>query len=256
MFDAKDLLGQLLQSSGNRATRDRIGHALNPQGPGGQGDALGGLLGGIAGEAGSVFGRVGRSVGAGDPLAVGGLAALAGAVLGGGGKSARGALGAGALALLGSLAYSALSKGREPAAGAAAEAPLELREPHTAAEEQAVQQTALVVLKAMVHAAKADGAVDAAEMDRILGRLDEAGADSEARAFILEEMRRPGDLDGLIAQVSSPELAVEVYAASLLAITVDTPGEKEYMRRLAAGLHLDGETVGHIHAQLGVELTH
>lgn len=40
------------------------------------------------------------------PLAIGGLGALAGALLGGG----RGAVGGGVLAVLGSLAYSALSK--------------------------------------------------------------------------------------------------------------------------------------------------
>ena len=66
--------------------------------------------------------------------------------------------------------------------------------------------------------AKADGAIDGGEMSRIMGKLHESGTDSEARDFVMGELQKPLDLDALVRAVKSPEVAVQVYGASLLAI--------------------------------------
>jgi uncharacterized membrane protein YebE (DUF533 family) len=166
----------------------------------------------------------------------------------------KGALGGGVLALLGGLAMTALRNQTGAASGPgqlAKEAPLGLREPQDPAEEAELERTAQLVLRAMINAAKADGQIDAGEMQRIVGRLEEGGADDEARDFVLDEMRKPEDLDGLIREGRSPEVAVEVYAASLLAIEVDTPAERDYLRRLAERSNLDAGTVRRVHEALG-----
>jgi uncharacterized membrane protein YebE (DUF533 family) len=186
-------------------------------------------------------------------LAMGGLAALAGAVLGGR-HGMGGAVGGGLMALLGSLAFSVL-KNRAATAQAdpaelAREAPLGLREPQTPEEETELQNTALLVIRAMINAAKADGAIDGAEMSRILGKLGELGTDDEARDFVMSELQKPIDLDALIRAVKNREVAVQIYGASLLAIEVDTPAERDYLQRLANGLGLDGETIERVHASL------
>jgi uncharacterized membrane protein YebE (DUF533 family) len=160
------------------------------------------------------------------------------------------------MALLGSLALEALqSWSRQPTGSAPGalptELPLGLRAPVNADEESELESQAMVVLKAMINAAKADGQIDDAERQRILGKLGEAGVDTEAREFVQAEMRRPFDVDGL-PEVSNPQTAVEVYAASLLAIEVDTPAERDYLRRLAQGLGLEERTVQQLHATLGV----
>jgi len=214
------------------------------------------MLGGLAEMARSLFGGTVRASQSGNPLAVGGLGALAGALLGGGGGAARGALGGGAMALLGSLALEAVQGlSSQPAGGAPAappaELPLGLRAPANAAEENALESKAMVILKAMINAAKADGQLDNAEMQRILGQLEEAGVDAEAREFVQAETRRPFDSHGF-PEVSNVQTAVEVYAASVLAIEVDTPAEREYLRRLAQGLGLEERTVQRLHATLGV----
>ena len=54
-----------------------------------------------------------------------------------------------------------------------------------------------LLLRAMINAAKADGQIDGTEMNNILGKLDEAGEGQDAKDFVLAEMRRPLDLDGL-----------------------------------------------------------
>ncbi len=95
MFKARELLGQVMQAGMTDTTANRMRHAMGPRGLGetgnplgqlfGQGGGQGGALGGLAGMAESMAGDAGRSVQSGNPLAVGGLGALAGAVLGGGG---------------------------------------------------------------------------------------------------------------------------------------------------------------------------
>jgi uncharacterized membrane protein YebE (DUF533 family) len=192
-----------------------------------------------------------------NPMAVGGLGALAGALLGGGGGAAKGAVGGGAMALLGGLALQVLKNWGQPgatpdAAELAREAPLGLREPQGQAEEQELQSTAELMLKGMISAAKADGQIDQQELDRIVGKLEDAGADPDAREFGVGELRKPLDLDGLVRQVPSPEVGVQLYAASLLAIEVDTQAEQQYMQRLAQGLGLDAGVVQRIHQALGV----
>ena len=65
-------------------------------------------------------------------------------------------------------------------------------------------------------------------------------------------MRRPLNLKSLLRDVSNPQMAAEVYAASLLAIEVDTPAERDYLRQLAQGLGLDKGVVQRLHLTLGV----
>ena len=267
MLNARDLLGQLMQAGMTNSSSNRINHALGSGGLGQPGNPIGDLLrdlqgggqthgfGGLAEAAQSMFGDAKQSVQSGNPLAIGGLAALAGAVLGGGGGAVKGALGGGALALLGSIAMSALKNYQSGAAPSGDEvakaAPLGLREPQTPAEEAEVERTAGLILGAMINAAKADGQIDGAELQRIVGKLEEAGADDEARQFVMRELQKPLDVEGLAGQVRSPEVAAEVYAASLLAIEVDTPAERDYLRRLATSLGLDDGTIHRLHQIMG-----
>ena len=254
-MNAQSLLDALLQANPAGATQSRVNHAAGPQGLASPGSPLAGILGGLAETAGGLF-NVGRErVQRGDPAAIGGLGALAGLVLGGRG----GALGGGALALLGSLAYSVLKKaggeaGPVPPEQLEREAPLGLRPAASPAEDVAVEDAARLIIAAMVSAAKADGAIDGAEMGRLMSKVKEAGADAEDQAFLLGELQKPVDLEGLIRSVTTPEAAAQVYAASLLAIEVDTPAEVDYLRRLADGLGLSPDVVQEIHNTLGVSV--
>jgi uncharacterized membrane protein YebE (DUF533 family) len=277
MFDARSILGQLLEAQQGRGrTQDRLGHALGPQGLGRGGNPLGDLLSNMLGGAsgaglgdltrkaeemmGAQPGAVRGTLQDKNQLAMGGLAALAGAVLGGRRGGMGGALGGGLLAMLGSLAFAAL-KNPPATAGTTApagtgqlerEVPLGLREPQTPGEETQLQNTALLALRAMIAAAKADGSIDGGEMSRILGKLDELGSDSEARDFVMNELQKPLDMDALVRDANTSELAVQVYGASLLAIDVNTDAEREYLKKLAAALGLDQETVDRVHVTLGV----
>jgi uncharacterized membrane protein YebE (DUF533 family) len=115
---------------------------------------------------------------------------------------------------------------------------------------------ATVMIRAMIAAAKADGEIDPQERQRILGRLEAAGADPEAQAFVRDEMAGPGDLQAIVSAVDSPHTAIEVYAASLFAIDIDTPAEAVYMRQLAQGLGLNPTLVRELHASLEAPKPH
>jgi uncharacterized membrane protein YebE (DUF533 family) len=271
MFNARDLLGAVMQSGMTQSATDRVGHAMGPQGVGGGdsplgqifGQVLGGLgqgggqgqggaLDAILGKAGGMLGEATGAVKSGNPLAIGGLAALAGAILGGGGDAVKGAVGGGLLAVLGGLAMNVL-RNQAPARGQAVGGgmPLGLKAPETAEDDTALDRRALLIVEAMVSAAKADGQIDSGERNRIAGRVKESGAGAEALEFLMDEMQRPLDLAALVAKVTGSEEAIEVYGASLLAIEVDTQAEVDYLRRLAEALGLDANVVSQIHQALG-----
>lgn len=109
----------------------------------------------------------------------------------------------------------------------------------------------VLMVRAMIEAAKADGTIDAEERRRIFACLVDADASDSDRRALIATLDQPPDMDGLVACVTNPDLAVEVYAASLLAIRDDKPSEQRYLARLAGRLKLAPETVAAMHARFG-----
>ncbi len=117
----------------------------------------------------------------------------------------------------------------------------------TAAPPAAASQgDALAVLRAMIAAAKADGQVDAAEHQHIFGQINKLSLSAEEKAFLLEEFSRPLDLDAVVASATTPELGLELYAASRLVIAEASPAEGAYLQLLAARLALPPALSGEI----------
>ena len=258
-----DLLGAMMQSGMTSSSNQRLQNAFGggsgglletlgglfggQRSGGGLGDllssALGGGGGGQGGMLGDVLNQVGQAAGGKQNLALGGLGALAGALLGG-------ALGGGVMALLGAMAFKAL-QGSGQGSG---QAPLGLIEPQTEADQQALEQHTELVLKAMINAAKADGQIDEEEIRRIIGKLQEAGSDAEDQRYVLAQMQKPLETEKLISAVrGQPELAAQVYAASLMAIEVDTSAERAYLGKLASGLGLTPEVTRRIEEMVGLQ---
>ncbi len=224
MFDAKRLLDQFLGG--------------NPADGAGQPGAGAGV-GGIVGRA-QTFARD-------NPLLAGGLAGgLAGVVLG------RGGLGTlvkvGGMAAIGGLAYNAYrnwqhsqgAAGAPPVPGDSVLLPPPADSPFAPANAPSGEsKLAETLIVAMIAAAKADGRIAAEERGRIYERLEEGGLDAEEVAFLNREFQEPVSLERIAAGVHSKEEALEVYAASLIAIRADTPAEQEYLAALAARLGIE-----------------
>ncbi|MGX7707876.1 tellurite resistance TerB family protein [Methylobacterium sp. Gmos1] len=268
MFDAKRLLDQFLGggprggSSGGYPGQAPHGHAPSPLeqvarslgGGGGKAAILGGLaslvLGGRRGHGGfgSGFGAPGMGSGMGSGL----------------GSTGR----LGGLALIGTLAYQAYqswqanqaqtnrsqsaapprASGFIPSADEAARMLGGTRfAPSSPADEQ---DRARALLIAMITAAKADGHIDADEQGRIFGEMDRHALDADDKAFLMDALRAPVDVEAVARLARGPEQASEIYAASLMAVTVDTPQERAYLDHLARRLGLDPGYARHIEATL------
>ena len=275
-MNAMDLLGTLMNSGMSRSGGRRIEHSMGSGGMGGPGGILGQVLGGGGSAAGSgglmdMLGKMAGTLsqGASDGAVPAGMGAsgsggdllgnLAGALFGGGAGSSRSTAGAGGMAMLGGLALEAL---RKMGGASAATQSLDiddatrlvagLRKPANVEEEQQVMDVASLTLKAMINAAKADGRIDEMETERIVGKLKEGGISDEEQRFVAEEMRKPMDMDSIARAVPNQQVATQIYAASLLAIEVDTDKERRYLQDLAAALKLDNKAVGYLHSALGV----
>ncbi len=217
-----------------------------------------------AGQAGKVqTGKTGGALdaipdslkGFGGGMAAGGLAAV---LLGskGGRKMAKKAVKLGGLAVLGGLAYKAYNdwqatKGGNSTVsqGEAADAAANMKNitpkvegtPFLPAPKVERNELAIKLLRAMIAAAKADGHIDAAEQQRIFAKLDEAGLTAEEKGFMMDELRKPLDIDAIVKLADNDAEAVEIYAASCLAIDPDDPAEQAYLSMLAARLKLAPE---------------
>ncbi len=222
----------------------------------GAGGSLGGL-GGLGKLAQDYLGS--QQAGGLSGAQIGGLGALVGAVLGGGGGALRGAAGGGVMAILGSMALSALKNYQSGASSSATDAPAQRMAPPPVTEEEVAAVTdpltERLVLRAMIDAAKADGKVDQDEMQRIIGKIEPGSITPEERQYVIDEMSRPADPGGLARAVQSPAVAAQVYAASILAIHIDTEAERTYLRDLATALRLDAGTVQRLHQMTGAPAT-
>ncbi|WP_026379934.1 tellurite resistance TerB family protein [Afifella pfennigii] len=247
MIDPQKLLDDFLGTGsaargGEVEARGRQSGLNQAAGGGSVQDQIGGLLGGQGGSA--LKGAL-----------AGGLATY---LLGSkrGRKLGKKAVTYGGMALVAGLAYKAWQNHQANKAGVAPqhapEAPRQI-EALPATEGTVFQPTgregderARLILSAMIAAAKADGYIDSAEQAAIFTRIDEIDLDPEAKGILMDEMRRPLSIGELVEKVSSEEVAMEVYTASLLAIDPDHPAERAYLDMLAARLGLAEELVAEI----------
>lgn len=247
-------------------------------GPGGMfGGGPGGMPGGGPGAIFDMLGKMAKSMfggGAPGPGGSGGfspfdlLNSIGKTVFGGssGGSAAGpGSAGWGANTVLGAIAAKALEMaksamggdqgGGQPPAFALDDATAViagLRKPANAHEEQQVQDVATLTVRAMINAAKADGRIDEKESERLVGKLREDGVTEEEQRFVMEEMRKPMDTEGLVRAVPNQQVAAQIYIASLMAIEVDTDAEKRYMQELASKLGLNQQVVAYLHQAVGL----
>jgi uncharacterized membrane protein YebE (DUF533 family) len=234
MLDAKRLLDQFLGGEAGNRIGHKLGRGFDP----------------------SQLGDLARGLGGGS-LGGGALAGgLAGILLGSkkGCKLGGSALKIGGMALIGALAYKAYrdwQAGQPAAQSVEQNAPMlpppkdTPFNPSTEAEQQSLGRH---LLRAMIAAAKADGHIDAEQQANIFAEMDKLDLDADDKAFVMDELRAPLDVDAVAKAARTPEEAAEIYTAALLAIDVDNAAERGYLALLAARLKLDDKLVEHLHA--------
>lgn len=130
--------------------------------------------------------------------------------------------------------------------------PQRLPQPETqmrGADPDRQNQEALILIRAMVQAAKADGRLTQEEQRAILERI---GGDSpDARRYLEREFQTDTNVRDFAWSVPLG-LEHKVYSISLAAIDLDTKAESDYLRQLAHGLRLPYEVCNHIHQRYGI----
>jgi uncharacterized membrane protein YebE (DUF533 family) len=106
---------------------------------------------------------------------------------------------------------------------------------------------ALLLIRAMIAAANADGEISPEERQGILRKLDEAGAGPDERQLVERELTNPMSTDALVREVRDEQTAEQVYLASALAIEPDTEAERSYLQYLAARLKIDPQRAQELH---------
>jgi uncharacterized membrane protein YebE (DUF533 family) len=95
------------------------------------------------------------------------------------------------------------------------------------------------MLKAMIAAAKSDGHMDSRERELVQGELTRLQADAATRQWVQAELEKPVDPAEVAASAQGPEMAAEIYLASLLVVDDTSTMERAYLDALARELRLD-----------------
>ena len=210
------------------------------------------LGGQLADAGGAVAERLKTDPDARNAAMIGAGGVMAGLVAGAASPRLAGAMARlGGVAALGGLAYYAWKRHEAKRAGAPAPSAAAIEPPPAGflpSDGAEKQRLARVTLKAMIYAAKADGQIDSEEKARLFDRLGQVDLNVDERNFLFDELARPMDTDGLIREATTPAIAAQIYAASLLAIDPDQPAEKAYLRDLAQRMGLAPEVAAEIHA--------
>jgi uncharacterized membrane protein YebE (DUF533 family) len=213
----------LLLKSGQGLGQEISGQSKNANSPlGGLGDLLSGSgLGGVlSGFGGGVVtgGALGLLLGNKKARKVGGKVAMYGGV-----------------AALGAIAYKAYSNWQ------AQKAQTVYSEPQTIDRLPApqVEEHSIAILKALVAASKADGHVDVKERQLLDQELGKFSNDLELRRWFESELNKPLDPDDVARAAKTPEMAAEMYIASVLMVDDENFMERSYLEELARQLKID-----------------
>jgi uncharacterized membrane protein YebE (DUF533 family) len=117
-------------------------------------------------------------------------------------------------------------------------------------EPSAESAEALLMLRAMIAAAKADGAIDAEERGRIGAQLDGAGLSPAARDKVLADFDKPLTPAALAKLASDPMLAAQLYAAAVVGAGEIAAAERAWLDEFAKALKLDRAATAAIEARL------
>lgn len=250
-MDFNNMIGQLITSQIQKQTQGSS--AAGQGGALGNLGAIAGMLGGGSPQAGGALGNLGAIAGMLGGGSQGSSAAnILGQVIGniGGGSNASSNQGMstasklGGLAMIGGLAYKAYnayqnSQSNKPQGLYAAPK-----------DEDTAQKDGLLIIRAMIGAAAADGKIDDEEYNIIFAKAKDGGLSDEERNFIANEMKNPCQARDLALQVDDLRQASQVYAAAAMACQIDNAHERKYMDQLQQYMNMEKDLAKQIESEV------
>lgn len=246
-----DTPGASLKGDQGGGILDTLGSLLNKnQGGGGVMDALGGLFNPDKGVSNSPLSSF---------LAGAGGGALAGSALSlllgnkGGREMVGNVLTYGGLAAVGAIAYKAYNNWQANHAPGTSQAEPRTLDRLPQAQAEPHQRA---ILLAMVTAAKADGHIDERERSLMTEALTKlGGGNAEFEQWLTTELNKPLDPAAVARAATTPEMAAEIYIASVLVVDEEHFLERAYLDELARQLHLEPGFKTELEQQVKLALT-
>lgn len=223
-MNTRGLLDQLLKSGSDLINKGSAAGSAPAQSGRAGASPLGGLLAGAGGGA-----AVSMLLGSKKARKLGGKAVVYG--------------GAAALGLVAWKAWQNYQRGQSATSAAA--------EPRTIDRlpAQEAEQHSQAILRALIAAAKADGHIDQRERELIDAEIARISSEPTLLQWFDRELQKPLDPAEVAAAADSPELAAEMYLASLLMIDQQSFMEKAYLDELARQLELPAALRAELDAQ-------
>jgi uncharacterized membrane protein YebE (DUF533 family) len=166
------------------------------------------------------------------------------------------ALKIGTVAALGTLAWRAYNdwQARQQASAPAAaaggpQAERPATHPFEALPAPQLEDHSRAMLKALIAAAKSDGHLDERERGVVEAELQRLDADPGTRRWVEDELRRPLEPADVAAASTGPQMAAEIYLASVIVADDTTTMERAYLDELARQLKLPAELKADLEAR-------
>lgn len=228
-MSARKLLDQLLQS-GQGMARDLAGRSASSAGaPAGLGGGLNGMLGGALSG-----GAIALLMGNKKARKIGGKVAMYGG-----------------MAALGALAYRAYndwqSNQSQPQSQTAPQTLDRLPAPEAESHSRAI-------LTAMIGAAKADGHIDDNERRLLEDEIGKLTDDPQDQQWLHTELGRPLDPAEVARSAATPEMAAEMYIASVIMVDEESFMERAYLDEFARQLKLAPDLKATLENRLRAEM--
>jgi uncharacterized membrane protein YebE (DUF533 family) len=116
-------------------------------------------------------------------------------------------------------------------------------------QKQQQPDAELILLKAIIAAARAGGRIDTREQQRIFKAVEQSSKSSEQKGIIFDYLHKDISLQEITSQVNSMELKTEVYLASCLVMDPEYPTQRAHLDSLSMALQLPAELTEHIEQQ-------
>jgi uncharacterized membrane protein YebE (DUF533 family) len=113
------------------------------------------------------------------------------------------------------------------------------------------QDQAVLLIRAMINAAKVDGQITEEEQQFILKQVGNTSPDTIQ--FLRTEFARPINVQEFVNSIPLG-LEQQIYTISLMAVQLDTKEEADYLRLLAQGLRISPDTINQLHQKQNVPM--
>ncbi|MFA5679682.1 MAG: tellurite resistance TerB family protein [Pseudomonas sp.] len=158
----------------------------------------------------------------------------------------------GGLAALGVVAYKAYNNWQQQQSGNASTQP-ELRTVDRVPPAE-IEQHSEAILLSLIGAAKADGHIDDRERQLIDDAIAKLTGDTQLQHWFDEQLRKPLEPATIALAARTPEMAAEMYLASLIVVDQESYMERAYLDELARQMNIAPGLKAELESQARVAL--